>query len=431
MGYTFPFVCFLITMALQTQEEKALKTRRSKWISAALVVGAIVAIWLTFSMRGGTVLIRAAKAQRQPISATISTNGTVEPVSGMQAHAPSPTTVKKLLVKEGDQVRAGQLLLQLDDASVRADAARALAQVRAAEADLAAVSAGGSREEVTANRAELNRARSEFQAAQRNLEAVRRLQQTGAASVAELRDAEARLNNAQSQVNVLEQKTTSRYSNEDRQRAQAALEQARASYAAAQDLLNKTNIRSTVNGTVYSMPAKLGAFVNAGDLLVQVANLSKMMVRAFVDEPDIGRLAPGQKVRVTWDALPGRSWEGTVTHVPTTVVLKGSRTVGEVTCEVDNSDRKLLPNVNVSAVIMTARHENAIVVPREAVHQDASKRYVFQVVNNRTVRRDIETSISSMTLIEVTSGLKEGDVVALGAVGAQNLKDGLSVEIQK
>jgi len=105
------------------------------------------------------------------------------------------------------------------------------------------------------------------------------------------------------------------------------------------------------------LPVKPGNFVNAGDLLVQVADPSIVQVRAFVDEPDIGRLARGQKVQITWDALPGRVWEGTVTNVPTTVMLHSSRTVGEITAQVDNTDAKLLPNINVSVVVVTARVE--------------------------------------------------------------------------
>ena len=116
-------------------------------------------------------------------------------------------------------------------------------------------------------------------------------------------------------------------------------------------------------------------------LLVQVADLHKVRVRAFVDEPDIGKLQKGQVVEVTWDALPGRVWKGTLETLPTTVVQHGTRMVGEVTCVVDNGDLKLLPNTNVSVAVVTARVENALTVPREAIHQDAKGQYVFQVVN--------------------------------------------------
>jgi HlyD family secretion protein len=256
---------------------------------------------------------------------------------------------------------------------------------------------------------------------------MQRLQQTGAASPAEVQDAEARLKNAQTQVNLLQQRTTSRFAPADVQRAESNLEQAQAAYSATQDVLAKSNIRSPIAGEVYSLPVRAGNFVNSGDLIVQVADLSKLVVRAFVDEPDIGRLSKGQAVNVTWDAVPGRVWVGSVIQVPTTVVMRGSRSVGEVTAEVDNSDRKLLPNINVSVSIVSARHENAVIVPREAVHQDNGQRFVLQVLDGRLLRKDVETSVANLTQIEVTKGLDEGATVALSAYNNQPLREGTRV----
>src|SRR6185312_40636 len=106
-----------------------------------------------------------------------------------------------------------------------------------------------------------------------------------------------------------------------------------------------------------------------------VADLEKMQVRAFVDEPEIGRLAKDEKVEIRWDAIPGRVWEGVLTRVPSVVTTVGTRTVGETTTLIDNFDRKLLPNVNVNVSIVTARHSNILTVSREAVHDLSGKRY--------------------------------------------------------
>jgi HlyD family secretion protein len=413
-------------MALQTQEVEELSSKARIWIPAAIVLLVIVLI-AAWSLRSRPLAIRFATATRTNISSTISTNGKIEPISNFEAHAPAATSVRKLLVKEGDRVKAGQLLLELDDSQARSDAARAAAQVKAAQADLNAVRSGGTHEEVITNQAELTRAKSELTAAQRNLETMRRLQQTGAASPAEVQAAEGRLKNAQTQVDLLQQKTGSRFSSLDVQRAEANLEQARAAYAASEDVLAKSNVRSTVAGEVYSLPVKAGAFVNPGDLLVQVADLAHMNVRAFVDEPDIGRLTQGQQVLITWDALPGRTWKGSVTQVPTTVTPRGSRTVGEVVSSVDNSDRKLLPNVNVSVAVVTAKHENTLTVPREAIHQSDGKRFVLEVVNGSLVQRDVETGVSSLTDIEITRGVSEGARLALGAYNNMPLREGMKV----
>ena len=206
------------------------------------------------------------------------------------------------------------------------------------------------------------------------------------------------------------------------------LPQARAALAAAQDVLRDMNVVSPLHGAVYNLPARKDEFVAAGDLLVQVADLHRVRVRAFVDEPDIGRLQIGQPVEVAWDALPGRTWKGTIESLPTNVVQRGTRMVGEVTCILDNADLKLLPNTNVAVAVIQARHDNALTVPREAVRQDAEGKYVFEIVNGQLKRRNVQTSVSNLTRIEITSGIPDGATLALGAVNLQPLRDGMPVK---
>jgi multidrug efflux pump subunit AcrA (membrane-fusion protein) len=102
--------------------------------------------------------------------------------------------------------------------------------------------------------------------------------------------------------------------------------------------------------------------------------------------------------------------------------------VGEVTIVIDNQDLKLLPNTNVSVAIVTMRQENALTVPREAIHQDETGQYVFEVVKGELKRRDVKTSVSNLTRVQVTSGLSDNAVIALGALNMQSLKSGLSVK---
>jgi HlyD family secretion protein len=396
-----------------------------------LVGGAVLAaaVLVAFATRGGSVPVRAEKATRENIVNTISTNGKIEPVDNFEAHAPAATTVKRLFVREGDRVKAGQKILQLDDANARADAARALARLKAAEADMAALKTGGTHEEVLNREADLVKARAERDSAQRNLDAVKQLEQRGSASPAELQEAENRYKKAQADVTALEQKQSSRYSRPEVAKVQAEAGEARAAYEAAQSLLRNANVTAPHDGLVYSLPVKQGQYVNAGDLLAQIGDLKRIQVRAFVDEPEIGKLATGQPVNITWDALPGRMWTGTLTRVPSTVTQHGTRTVGEILVEVENSDLKLLPNINVSVVVTTAKHDNALTVSREAIHQDGGKRYVFEIVKGELKRRDVETAVSSLTRIEVARGIGDGATVALGASTGQALKDGMEVRV--
>ncbi len=332
-------------------------------------------------------------------------------------------------MKEGDHVRKGQLLLLLDDADLRSQAARAQARIKAAEAEQSDLNTGGTREERLTLDAQLIKAQSTRDEGQRNLEAFRRLQQQGAASAGEVHQAEEALQRAQADTNLLEQKKKDRYSLPEVARVQAQGTEAEASYAAAEDALTKSSVHAPFDGIVYALPVKQGAFVQAGDLLLQEGDLSKMLVRTFVDEPDIGRLATGQKIEVTWDALPGRIWKGTVSTIPAAVKLRGSRNVGEVTCSVDNHDLRLLPNVNVGVTVITAEHSDVLTLLREAVHMDDTKPYVYQVADGTLKRRDVEVSLQNLTEVEITAGLPEHSLVALSSVDAKPLTDGARVKV--
>jgi HlyD family secretion protein len=397
-------------------------------IVLVLVVAAVL-LFTGINWRHTGTPVRAEKVVRQEIASVISTNGKIEPVNSFEAHAPAPATVNKVLVAEGDHVKAGQLLVKLDDAEARAQAARALSQLRSAEAALSGIKAGGTQEEVLTTRSDLVKAQAERDDAQRNLKAIQKLQQNGAASPAEVEAAQNRQKKAEADVQLLQAKLNGRFSSPEVAKVEASAAEARAAYAAAQELLHHSNVTAPFSGTVYQLPVKPGSYVNGGELLVQVANLEKVRVRAFVDEPEIGRLAKGQKVEIKWDATPGRTWEGTLTRVPTSVTMVGTRTVGEITSEVDNTDRKLLPNVNVNVAIISARHDNALTVSREAVHDLDGKRYLYKINDDKIQAQEVQTGLSSLTRVEVVKGIPEGALIALGAVNAQPLRNGMDVKV--
>jgi HlyD family secretion protein len=402
---------------------------RNRWLlwTAGIVVG--VVLLASFMSRGEVVPVRAAMAQRSTIRSVVSTNGKIEPVENFQAHAPVGTTVTKLLVREGDHVKQGQLLLQMNDVEARSTAARAMAQIRSAQAALSAVQSGGNHEQVLTLDSELVKARTQRDTAERNLEALERLQKDGAASPGEVKAAEDQLQRAKADLNLLEQEQKGRYSSSEIARVEAQKAEAQAAYEAAEDALRQLNVRAPFSGVVYSLPVLQGAYVNPGDLVLQEADLSKVRVRAFVDEPDVGRLVAGDPIEVTWDALPSRLWHSTVTMTPAVIKLHGTRNVGETTCVVDNPDLKLLPNVNVGVTIITTEHHNALTVPREAVHQEDNRTYVYQIQNDELRRQDVQTSISNLTQVELTSGLADNSLVALAPLNSKPLRNGLAVRV--
>jgi HlyD family secretion protein len=402
--------------------------RRHWWVAALAILGTVVVLTAFMWRRNDPVPIRTAAVIRGKIRSVISTNGTIEPVANFEAHAPISTTVKRVLVKEGDFVKKGQLLIELDAVDAHAQAARSETQLKLAQSDVAAIERGGSQEDVLNLDAALVKSKADRDTAQRNLDALRRLQQKGAASIGEVKQAEAVLASAQANFTLYQQKQTQRYSKPEIARFQAARQEAQAVHDAAQDVLSKAIIHAPFDGIVYTLPVKQGMFVPGGALLLQLSDLRKVQVRAYVDEPDVGRLAPGDPIEVTWDAIPGRIWHGTVNAIPASVKMHGTRNVGETTCIVENQDLKLLPNVNVGVTIVSAMHDGVLVLPREAVRMDDSKPYVLQVAGHELKRRDVGTSISNLTQMEVTSGLSANDLVAISSLNGKPIGEGTQVK---
>jgi HlyD family secretion protein len=401
---------------------------RRWWIPALAIIAALIFLAAVVSRRDDGIRVRTAVVEQTTIRSVVSTNGKIEPVNNFEAHSPVATSVQRVLVKEGDAVKAGQLLVVLDDSDARAQAARAQAQLTGAQADLNASEHGGNQEEVFTLEAQMVKARTDRDSAQRNLDALKQLEKQGAASAGEVLEAQNALARADAQLNFLKQKQTKRYSNQELDRVKAGRTEAQATYDAAQNVLTKSNVRAPFDGIVYSLPVKQGSFVAAGDLLLQVADLRKVTVRAFVDEPDVGRLAPGDPVEVTWDAVPGRIWRSRITAIPSTVRLRGSRNVGETTSIVDNTDLKLLPNINVGVTIVAAEHNNVLVVPREAVRIDDGRPYVLQIAGRELKRRNVETSLANLTQIEVKNGLSAKDLIAISSLNGKPIGEGTLVK---
>jgi HlyD family secretion protein len=401
---------------------------RRWWIPALAIIAAVIVLAAFVSRRDDGIRVRTAVVEQTAIRSVVSTNGKIEPVNNFEAHSPVSTSVQRVLVKEGDAVKAGQLLVVLDDTDARAQAARAQAQLTGAQADLNASEHGGNQEELLNVEAQLVKARTDRDSAQRNLDALKQLEKQGAASAGEVLEAQNALARADAQLNFLKQKQTKRYSNQELDRVKAGRTEAQATYDAAQNVLAKSNVRAPFDGIVYSLPVKQGSFVAAGDLLLQLADLRKVMVRAFVDEPDVGRLAPGDPIEVTWDAVPGRIWRSRITAIPSTVRLRGSRNVGETTSIVDNTDLKLLPNINVGVTIVAAEHDKVLVVPREAVRMDDGRPYVLQIAGHELKRRNVETSLANLTQIEVKSGLADKDLIAISSLNGKPIGEGTLVK---
>jgi len=160
-----------------------------------------------------------------------------------------------------------------------------------------------------------------------------------------------------------------------------------------------------------------------------MADLTKERVRAYFDEPDLGRLAVGQKIVIEWDAKPGQEWHGFIERMPVTVVSYNTRTVGEVLVHIDEANSGLLPDTNVTVKVTISTQMDALSVPREALHPVNGRYFVYKVEGDHLLRTEVKTGTFNLTRETILSGLNEGDWVATGTTSGQPLQEGMPIKV--
>ena len=406
---------------------------RNRILVFLLAAGILAYVLVLMSGRQPVAKLSATYATRENIVSSVSSNGKVEPIAPYVMRAQLDTFVRQVFVLEGQQVKKGQLLLELDVKDAAASLAEARARLLKAQEDFRAASSGGRADEAAKVTGDLAKATAERDRLERSHDALKRLLAQQAATKDELAANEVELAKARVEVARLAaaKQEFDRSVHLSSGVSSLAIQQAQSQVAALESKVRDGRITAPVEGTLYSFPVRQGDFVKAGDLLAEMADLHKVRVRAFVDEPEIGALEPDQPVRITWDALPNRTWQGQTEVVPKQVVPRGTRSVGELLCSVNNDKLELLPNVNVNVRINSKERDNVLVVPRGTVALENTKRYVFVVKNGvgKKVleKREIQIGISDANHYEVVSGLDIKDLIALP--GDIDLRDGMRVKI--
>ncbi|MBW4038670.1 MAG: efflux RND transporter periplasmic adaptor subunit [Acidobacteria bacterium] len=401
------------------------------WVWLVVVLAAGFWLFLYVRSQHGVVTIEVAKMERQNLTRTKSTNGRVIPLEDFEAHAPMPGEVNQVFARLNEKVKQGQQLVLMDDAMARKDLATATAGLASSEAALKAMEQGGTQDERLSQTADLNAAMTQVQQESGALAALQKLQTEGAASANEVAQAQQRLSASQSRVAQIQQRKTSRYSASDLSAQKAQVAEAEASVDAARAVLAGVDIRAPFAGTVYALPVKQYEFVQAGETLIQVADLKKLQIEAYFDEPEIGLLKDGQTVTIKWGAKPDKEWHGRIVQAPTTIVAYGgTRNVGECLISVDDANDDLLPNTNVTVTVTELRHEDVLSLPREALHTEGATDFVYRVVDDRLVKTPVVAGVTNLTRFEVLSGLGQGDVVALQATSETDLSNGLHVKVK-
>ena len=387
----------------------------------------MVAVVLVLANRDQAPEVQVAQVKRENLSASITSNGKVEPIAPVIARAQFVTFVDNVEATEGQAVRKGEVILMLNADNAKAQLANARAELLTAEEQLRAAHGGGPPDQVAQIKGDLRKAQITVADLKKTQEALKRLVAAKAATQDELDQNAGKLAQAQATVETLQQRKAAlaAQASVSAQSATLSAQRDRDLIATLKHDVNSATVVSPLNGTLYSLPVHAGDYVQVGQELADMADLHHVRVRAFVDEPDLGVLAPNQPVRITWDALPGRVWTGRTETVPKQVTTLQLRSVGEVLCSVANDKLELIPNINVDVKIEVSHRQNALVIPRGAVHTDGSQHFVLVIEDNTLHRRNVQVGIANPTEFEVVSGLKDGEDVALS--GDIALRDGMNV----
>ncbi len=399
------------------------------WI-ALLSVFVILAV--VTAIRASTreiVSVRVSPVTHENLVSTVSTNGKVEPVREFQAHAPAAGVVDDIYVQVGQKVNSGDLLIRLDSGDAAARLAAAKTVLRAVESASEAVNRGGNQDERIVNSSELSRSLQAQQQATTALTTLKELQAKGAASISEVASAQDRLDSANLALKTARLRNSpDRFDSFDRSHSAAQLADAQTALAAAQAAYDKAVVRAPFPGTVYSIPVNPYDFVPGGEDMLDLADLNKIRITAYFDEPEIGKLSVGQPVKIVWEAKPERTWHGHVEVAPTTIIAYNTRNVGEAMITVDDAQEDLLPNTNVTVTVTTKQRFNVLSIPREALHTEGTTSFVYRVSNHHLQRAVVGVGAQNLTRVEITGGLSEQDIVALNATSNRDLANGLEIK---
>ncbi len=440
-------------------------------ITGVILVVALVIVVTVVKSKQGDVTVQTGKVARNNIAAIVTASGEIKPKTYVNVGANAMGRIITLPVKEGDHVKKGQLVAQLEDIQPAADVNASRAALDAAQSDAAAAEAA----QRTAQ-ADLNRAQADYE--QKNLD-WQRGQSLFKDQLIPKQEYDSRKAAFEASASNLEQakikivQTKAQYDSSERHIKQNA-----ATLTHASDVLSKTTYTAPYNGIVTNLPVRQGEMVvmgiqnSPGSTLMTISDMSVVTAEVKVDETDIVNVKLGQPAEITIDALPKQKFKGTVTEIGDNAILRSSgvstsqSTTGsqeardfKVVVTLENPPESLRPGLSTTAKITTATRDSALTIPIQALTirqrgdlQDKNKKsgsvqaaspeqakndkeelqgvFVYRANENKVEFVPVETGITGTTDIEVTKGLKEGDSIVTGSYKVlRTLRNGAKVKV--
>ncbi len=346
--------------------------KRTLWIGGLLLLAVAATAWFALARDSGgqEQELRTHTVGRRDISATVLAMGVVRPMVGAEVKVGSRVSgvVTRLRANIGDSVQEGDVIAEIDDAEFRA--------------------------RVSQNEAALARAQAEAELAEIKLERLEAMAEREFVSRQELDAARSGLEVARSQVKLAE-----------------------ANLASARIQLSYTRITAPITGVVASVSTQEGETVAASfaaPTFVNIIDLDRLEVQAYVDETDIGRVQEGQKATFSVDSYPGEEFQGEVTAIFPKAVIQDNVVNYVVTVRItDRKGRTLRPEMTAAVNLILEPRTAALAVPSSAVGRDRATRYVTVLEDGVPVRREVEVGWTHGGWTEITGGLRQGEEIVL------------------
>jgi HlyD family secretion protein len=448
----------------------------STWKKIAIGAGLAILLlaiagFAVYQRRKDVVTVQTGKAQRQDLASVVSASGEIKPKTYVNIGANAFGKITRLYVKEGDRVKKGQLLAQLENVQSAADVNATQASLEAAQTDALAAEAA-----LNTSRADLNRAKSEAERAQLDWNRAQGLYQEALISKSEYDSQRAAWQTAQAGLAQAQARVAQATAQQDS--ATRRITQNRANLTHAADVLKKTSYAAPFDGMITNLPVREGETVvigiqnSPGSTLMTIADMSVITAEVQVDETDIVNVKMGQSAAVTIDAIPNQTFKAVVTEIGNNAIVRstGVSTSQQNTASQEAKDFKVVvtlqdppenlrPGLSATGKITTATRSNALTIPVQALtvrrqadlepkgadkesvqaaapQKEASKngkeeiQGVFVIRNRKAEFAPLETGITGNTDIEVLKGLKQGDEIITGSYKVlRTLRPGASVRV--
>jgi len=445
------------------------------WKKLALIVGAVVVLlaivgFTVQQSRKGVVTVQTGKVVREDLTSVVTASGEIKPKVYVNIGANAFGKITHLYVKEGDRVKAGQMLATLENVQSSADVSANQAALSAAETD-----ADAARAAVNTATMDQRQAESEYERAKLDYDRADALYKAQLIAKSDYDTKTAAYGTATAQLGQAKAKLAQAKSQLDS--AQRRIPQNAANLRRVRDVLSKTEYTAPFDGVITNLPVREGETVvigiqNApGSTLMTIADISVITAEVKVDETDIVNVKIGETAEVSIDAIPKQRFKGIVTEIGNNAILRstGVSTAQSTSSSQEAKDFKvvvtiqdpppnLLPGLSTTARITTAARNNSLAIPIQALtirqrselepekkSKDAAVQAasltkgnpkeelqgVFILKNKKeAVFVPVTTGISGTTDIEVTNGLKEGDEIVTGSYKVlRTLRNGASVKI--